>query len=456
MPGFARLALAVTGACALISSSALAIVDVEGNSATLAWTPSSGPVIMYTVHLARNNDAFTDTIADVVFEPQVTIHGEFGERVRVRVVAWGFRGMTNSHFSSDPSLQSEPVRFVDPASSSPDPAADPSFEFTSGPAEPSADPDPPADPDPIPPPPLPAAGAAPYDFDGDGRTDLLWFNSRTRAMAVWPMNRQLPSIVGSPAGLASGWRVVGSGDFDRDGRADILLHDGSGAKYEIWFMNGASVREAVLLDGPIGSSGVDAMGDFDGDGYVDLLWRGSRETLVWFMRGATVYMEVVGPPAPGLPVCAPDLDGDGRSDMLWTGVSETIAWLMVGSSSLRSQPVGPPLPGSSWFGCGDANGDGFGDVLWSHPQYGTNLWAMSGGVGVDRSFELPQLQEGWAMEASGDFDGDGLANDIVIRHLETGVIDIWELRWNGDLSSFGVPSTGTRYMGDGDWKVVAP
>jgi hypothetical protein len=81
---------------------------------------------------------------------------------------------------------------------------------------------------------------------------------------------------------------------------------------------------------------------------------------------------------------------------------------------------------------------------------------MGADAAVDRSFELSQLQEGWAMEALADFDGNGLANHIVVRHLESGIIDIWEIRWNGDLTSLSVVSAGTGYMGNGDWKVVAP
>ena len=142
--------------------------------------------------------------------------------------------------------------------------------------------------------------------------------------------------------------------------------------------------------------------------------------------------------------------------MLWTGLRETIAWSMVGSSFLRSQPAGPPLHGSRWFGCGDADGDGFGDVLSSHRHYGTTLWAMSGDADVDRSFELPQLQEDWLMEASGDFDGNGLANDILLRNVATGMIAVWQLRWNRQRTSFSVDSTTGSGMGDKNWEVVAP
>ena len=76
-----------------------------------------------------------------------------------------------------------------------------------------------------------------------------------------------------------------------------------------------------------------------------------------------------------------------------------------------------------------AVGDGFGDVLWYHSasRRGT-LWVMDGDIGKDRSFGLPPLRWGWAMEASGDFDGDGLANDILLRHAATGMLEVWRRR----------------------------
>jgi hypothetical protein len=415
MPSFAHLAVAFTAAYALVSSSALAVVDVEGNSATFAWTPSSGPVAYYTVYLDRNGAGFASAVAAYVSEPQVTIPGQLGERIRICVIAWGWDG--SSLFSSVPSLYSEEVRFVGPAN----------------------------------------GGAMPYDFDGDGRTDLLWLNIRTGDVAAWFMNGTSPSSVAELGTLGASWHFIGSGDFDRDGRADLLLRWSGTGIYEIWFMNGGSVRNTIPLEAPLDCRGVDAIGDFDGDGYADLLWRCLRNSLVWFMRGATVDAEAAGPRSAGTAACAPDLDGDGRSDVIWTGLPQTVAWSMVGSSSWRAEAVGPYVNRmSAGVGCGDADGDGFGDVLWYHRILGGTLWAMNGDAGVDRSFGLAQLKAGWAMEAAGDFDGDGLANDILVRNTISGRIEVWELRWNPQLTGFSVVSTGGSGMGNRDWQVVAP
>jgi hypothetical protein len=60
------------------------------------------------------------------------------------------------------------------------------------------------------------------------------------------------------------------------------------------------------------------------------------------------------------------------------------------------------------------------------------------------------------MEASGDFDGDGFANDIILRNVATGMIAVWQLRWNRQRTSFSVVSTRGSGMGDKSWEVVAP
>jgi hypothetical protein len=453
MPSFARLAVVATAMLMLASSSALAAIDVEGNTATFAWTPSSGPVAAYSVYVDRNGGGFTTAVEEHVSEPWVSLHGEFGDTIRISVMARGWDGA--APLSSVPSPISEEVRFVEPASSPPNPFPTPVPTPVPTPI-PTPVPTPPL-PDPPPPLPVPPTGTAPYDFNGDGRTDLLWHNPQTHIVYVWLMNGTSPSSTRILARLRNGWRIVGSGDFDGDGRADVLLRVGTSTQYGIWFMDGVSIHNSVILRASPLCSGVDAIGDFDGDGYADLQWRCETNSLVWFMRGAIVGEAVPGPQAAGLPICAPELDGDGRSDVIWSGLNRTIAWLMEGSSPWWSGPAGPLMSEHRAVRCADADGDGFDDVLWYDPnsRRGT-LWRMDGDAGVDRSFVLPRIAAGWAIEALGDFDGDGRANDILIRNQTTGSVEFWVLQWNSQLTDFSVVSTAGADMGSGDWEALAP
>jgi hypothetical protein len=456
------------------------LVEVQGTNATFTWTPSTGSVKSYAVEVARNLGEFTEE--QTVSEPQVIVSGKPGERLSLRVVALGWDGSR-----SDPSPPSDEIKLLGwgAANSSvissdgadkkgadkkgaANKRADKKGADKKGAANKRADKKGAgdgwngawSDSSQPPPAPLPSSQAAmPYDFNGDGRTDLLWRNRLTNAAAVWLMNGTSPSQIVDLGALEEKWRFVGSGDFDGDGYADLVVRNSARGRSEIWFIEEGAVRSAIRFDDPGDRWSADAIGDFDGDGYADLLWRKAQKSLFWFMRGSTVDEAVFGPWVQELMTadCAPELDGDGRSDLIWSSGQETVAWLMEGSSPWRSGPAGPPMEESLAIGCGDADGDWLGDVLWYHPgsRSGT-LWVMDGHTAMDQSFELPRLQAGWAIEASGDFDGDGLANEILIRNATSGRIEIWKLQWNGSRTSFSVASTAGAGMGSGSWQVIAP
>jgi hypothetical protein len=86
MLSFARLAVAFA-ALGLVSSSALAVVEVEGNTANFVWTPSSGPVSQYAVHVVRDDGRIMHAASSFVSEPRATVHGEYGEMITVYIVA---------------------------------------------------------------------------------------------------------------------------------------------------------------------------------------------------------------------------------------------------------------------------------------------------------------------------------------------------------------------------------
>ena len=525
MRSFARLAVVATAMLMLASSSALAAIDVEGMSVTLAWTPSAGPVGHYSVFVDRDGAGFTSTVTAFVSEPRVTVRGEFGETIRVCVMARGWGG--GGALFSAVSPISEEIRFVEAANGGGDPTPPPpsapaitapttgstlsgssatftwadngttvsewwlyvgtsvngkdllnsgligaattsltvsglptdgrtvyvrffyhqggwnhqDFQYTA--AAPLS---------------LSPMGTAPYDFDGDGRTDLLWWNSATRALTVWLMDGAFPYSIANLGTLDANRLFVGSGDFDGDGRSDLLVR--TDTAYEIWFMNGSTVQKTGPLMAYDVNAQIEEIGDFDGDGNADLLWEWWGQSTVSFMDGAATVRTDGGPPivgsdSPG--VCTPDVNGDGMSDQVRRESSGVSVWLMNGATLLSTGETGLKMEGARILGCGDADGDGFGDVLWYNPstRRGT-LWRTDGNVGVDRSFGLPRLDSGWAMEAAGDFDGDGLANDILIRNASSGRVEVWVLQWNSRLSAFSLDSTTGSGMGSGNWEVVAP
>jgi hypothetical protein len=484
MRSFASLAVAVGAVLALASSSAVAAIRVPGTSATFVWTASTGSVKSYRVEVSRNRAVFRQE--KTVSQPQVTISGIPGEKLSISVTALGFdgrysassqvsdtivflgsgstdgrrtSGSSTSKSSASGSSTSKSSTSGTSTSKSSASKSSTSKSIASGSA-PGDDWNGAYGSSSQPPQQRPLTERAmPYDFNGDGRTDLLWHNRQTNAAAVWLMNGTSPSRVIELGTLDDKSRFVGSGDFDGDGYADLLVRNSARGRSEIWFLVGDGVWSAVHFDDPGDGWTAGAIGDFDGDGYSDLLWRKGQKSLFWFMRGSSVEEAIVGPWVQEQLAadCAPELDGDGRSDLVWSSGEETVAWLMEGVSPWRSGPSGPPMEESLAIGCGDADGDRVGDVLWydSESRSGT-LWVMDGDIGMDRSFELPRLQTGWAIEASGDFDGDGLANEILLRNATSGRIEIWELRWNGSRTSFSVVSTERAGMGNGDWQVVAP
>jgi len=496
MRSFASLVAAA--AVVLNSASMLAVVGVPGNSAHFAWAPSTGPVKSYLVEVARNGGPFE--MEKIVSGTKVTITGQLDDRLSVRVIAlgsdgsrsvpseasdaikftgWGSANNSSSNANNAASNANNAASNANNAASNANNRAsnannrasnadknrkqsdnsrsdadksrsssDDGRSITSGGSS-----------QPPPRPANPGLGAMPYDFNGDGRTDLLWHNVETNAVAVWLMNGTSSPPVVVLGRLEEQWELVGSGDFDGDGYADLLLRNSLRGASEIWLIDKGRVRSAVSLDGRGANWTAEAIGDFDGDGYADVLWQKKEKSLVWFMRGSVVDEEVYGSDAPesSTAACAPELDGDGRSDLIWSGGSETAAWLMDGSSPWRSGRAGPLMQTSLVLGCGDADGDGFGDVLWYHPGARRGiLWVMNGDIGKDRSFGLPPLGWGWAMEASGDFDGDGLANDVLVRHASTGAVELWKLQWDRWRTGFGIVSTEIAGRMGRNWQAVAP
>jgi hypothetical protein len=96
------------------------------------------------------------------------------------------------------------------------------------------------------------------DFNGDGKTDLLWRNSSSGDNYIWPMSGT--TVLGTEGYTRSlhpsyNWDIASCGDFDGDGKFDVLWRNTSTGQVYLWPMNGTIVlgTEGVVRTVPVGN-----------------------------------------------------------------------------------------------------------------------------------------------------------------------------------------------------------
>jgi hypothetical protein len=381
-------------------------IPVLGTSATLNWSPASGPVFGYQVETSRNGGSFGE--GSLIAGPSVTLTGAAGDVVRVRVAAF------DSERNLGPmSAPSDPFVFLGNTTtpsgggeSSGAGSGSGSGSGGSGPVaggsegsgsteEPPATPgEAPADPDAGSP--FALAGddlvwqsqdgahvrvtsadltrarlyslpegdhrlVAVADFDGDGAADLLFASQGELALAHGSALAAGPGALALEtwAQLPSGAEFAASGDFDGDGAADAVVVQGLDAS--LWLAAG----DVLALPAAWYEARVVGAGDADADGSADLLWRGGDGNLVlWRIAGGALASESpVTLPEGAAFVTFADLDGNGSAEVASQsapdalGVSQAVAPF---SGWAEAAPSGAALAG-----CGDYDGDGTRDRLWT-------------------------------------------------------------------------------------------
>jgi hypothetical protein len=139
------------------------------------------------------------------------------------------------------------------------------------------------------------------DFNGDDDADILW-RQNTGTLVDWSMNG---SSISSSANLTnqgstvtpdSTWSVAGIGDFNGDGKSDILWRQSTTGALADWQMNGATISSSANFTSqgkavtPDSTWSIAGIGDFNGSSTSDILWRqGSTGSLaMWLMNGSTI------------------------------------------------------------------------------------------------------------------------------------------------------------------------
>ena len=281
------------------------------------------------------------------------------------------------------------------------------------------------------------SGAAIGDLDGDGSDDVVLRHAdgRWRYYAMNGRRHVAPrsGVLGIPADPA--WAFAGIGDLNGDGRADILSRHPDG-RWRYHAMDGkdrlaAESGEAALPADPAWR--LAGVGDFDGDGFDDDVLLRHAGTGRW--RYVPMDGRGVGDGEGGANLSANpswtvagigDLNGDGRDDVLLRH-ADTSRWYyypMDGRTALDGRGAANLSANAAWTfaGIGDLNGDGKDDVLLRHadtsrwhyyPMNGRTVLSGRGGAALSSN-------AAWTFAGMGDLDGDGTADDVLLRRADTG------------------------------------
>jgi V8-like Glu-specific endopeptidase len=148
-----------------------------------------------------------------------------------------------------------------------------------------------------------------------------------------------------------------------------------------------------------------------------------------------------------------DLNGDGQADIVTRSLaSGDVQVATVDGTSAAAPQTTNMHGGTDWtiVGNGDFNGDGHGDVLWTHDQGLVAIWDMNG-ASVGNSSAVAQSPADSTVAGTGDFDGDG-RSDILWRATD-GSLSTWQMNDHAIVGggALGSMSTDWRVAGTGDF-----
>ena len=259
------------------------------------------------------------------------------------------------------------------------------------------------------------------DVNLDGRADLLWQNLADGGLATWSLdgwNVLGTEFLGISRVADLNWRVVGSGDLNGDGRTDLVWQHQTGGWVAVWLLDGKQVVATEFLS-------INQVADLN-----------------WQIKGVD------------------DIDGDGKADLIWQHKTEgwVAAWLMNGSQVLSTQFLSiNQVPDTDWqiAGAGDANGDGYADLIWQHQTEGwLAVWFMRGPSVIGTEFlSFNRMTDmNWHIRGVGDVDADNHA-DLLWQNDATGELGLWLLDGSLVLNQRGL---SINRVDDVNWRIVGP
>jgi hypothetical protein len=241
------------------------------------------------------------------------------------------------------------------------------------------------------------------DCDNSGSPDIFWRNPSTGQTYQWLMNQT--TVQGfRPVGTFPGnWRMVGAGNIDNQGASDLVMQDTVTGDVRAWLYNAdGSLVARRWLGNPGTAWRASAVADFNYDAMSDIVFRNSDgSNALWTINSSGTLESVQSLPYVGdsawTIIGAADFNFDGQNDLLWSRHGEVVQWLM------EPTPLTPIFIRYMGFAPTD-----------------------------------------WSLVAAGDFDADGIDNDLVWHNTETGDVGIWRVGDSNAVDAWiGLTNIGT-------------
>jgi hypothetical protein len=262
------------------------------------------------------------------------------------------------------------------------------------------------------------------DFNSDGRSELAVLHMSTGGLATFTANA---SGGFTRTAIAAGGRRVGSGDFNQDRRPDLVLTNFATNTVSVFLALGDG-RFAAPIDSSVACPSDLEVGDFNNDAQLDVAVTSGNAGEIAILSGdGTGRLSLAATFNSGYNrqagMLAADVNADGRLDLTVTGTGEGDAlhcFLGNGNNDFSSTTV--PTMGRSQGDplAADVNQDDKVELLLTdHRSLQDGALLVLAEVGSSLQRHLDRFASGGdyvVSMATGDFDGDGRTDVVVINH----------------------------------------